>query len=139
MNILAQARKLITEECANFQRLGPLGIKNFCWEREKSNNGGCIFFSDLDNPKCRYFKKAVLPLDKDLKAIFSREVLNLGIQDGQKRMIRKTCARCPETFLAKGNAQRFCPRCRRTAYRDKAREWDRLERKNPERTSQPAI
>ena len=66
MNILAQARKLIVEECANFQRFGPQGVKNFCWEKEKSNNGVCVYFNKK-NPKCTYFERAVLPLDEDLK------------------------------------------------------------------------
>jgi len=66
MNILAQARKLIEEECATHQRMGPLGIRNHCWKREESNAGICVFFTD-ESPECSYFKQAVLPLDEDLK------------------------------------------------------------------------
>ena len=63
---LSQAKKLIGDECANFQRFGPSGIKNHCWAKEKSNAGICVFFTD-ESPKCFYFEQAVLPLDEDLK------------------------------------------------------------------------
>lgn len=79
MNILAQARKLIVEECANFQRFGPLGIKNHCWAKEKSNAGICVFFTDK-SPGCSYFEQAVLPLDEDLKEIME-EKKDAGIED----------------------------------------------------------
>lgn len=112
-------------------------VKNHCWMREKSNRGICLFFSNSEGPKCRYFEEVVLPLDKDLKAIFSSEILTMEIQDGRKRMIQKKCAHCLETFLAKGNAQRFCPRCQKAAYRDKARQWDRTNRKSLEQCLNP--
>ena len=79
MNILAQARKLIEEECANHQRIGPLGIKNHCWKREESNAGICVFFTD-ESPECSYFKQAVLPLDEDLKESME-EMKNVGTED----------------------------------------------------------
>ena len=66
MNILSQARKLIEEECANHQRIGPFGVKNFCWLKQKSNAGVCVFFTD-ESPNCLYFEQGVLPLDEDLK------------------------------------------------------------------------
>jgi hypothetical protein len=79
MNIFAQARKLIVEECANFQRFGPRGVKNFCWEKEKSNNGVCVYFNKKD-PKCTYFERAVLPLDEDLKESME-EMKDAGTED----------------------------------------------------------
>ena len=79
MKNLSQARKLIAEECANFQRLGPSGIKNYCWAKEKSNAGICVFFTD-EAPECSYFGQAVLPLDEDLKEIME-EVKNAGTEN----------------------------------------------------------
>jgi hypothetical protein len=103
-------------ECANPQSSGPFGKRDYCWRKEKFNSGICVFFSlDLDYSRCRYFEGAVLPLDEDLKAIFSSEVLNLEIQESQKRAIRKKCERCPEIFLATNNRQRFCPKCQKAA------------------------
>ena len=64
--VLRTVKKLIADECANFQRFGPMGIKNHCWMKEKSNAGICVYFN-LDNPKCDYFEETVLPLDTDLK------------------------------------------------------------------------
>jgi hypothetical protein len=79
MNILAQARKLIVEECANFQRFGPFAIKNQCWMKEKSNAGVCVFFSD-GSPECSYFQEAVLPLNEELREEME-EMKDAGIED----------------------------------------------------------
>ena len=79
MNILAQARKLIVEECANFQRFGPSGIKNYCWAKEKSNAGVCLFFTD-EKAGCPYFQQAVLPLNEELREEME-EMKNAGTKD----------------------------------------------------------
>src|SRR4030042_5162108 len=79
MNILTQARKLIVEECANFQRFGPFEIKNYCWMKEKSNAGVCVFFSD-GSLECPYFPQAVLPLNEELREEME-ERENAGIED----------------------------------------------------------
>ena len=79
MKNLSQARKLIAEECANFQRFGPSGIKNYCWAKEKSNAGICVFFTD-ESSGCSYFEQAVLPLDEDLKEIME-EKKDAGTED----------------------------------------------------------
>ena len=46
--------------------------------------------------------------------------------EGKK--VQKKCERCPETFLANSNRHRFCTKCQKAAYRDKARAWDRENR-----------
>jgi len=119
-SIQTKARSLIYRECANYCSESN-GIKNHCLAREKSNAGVCVFFSDLEKPQCRYFQETVLPLDKELKGIFSNETLTLEIRDGRKRMSRQKCERCPETFLAKSNAQRFCPDCQKWNENEKTR------------------
>jgi hypothetical protein len=55
--------------------------------------GGCVFFSDIENPRCRYFQEAVLPLHKELRGIFSSETLAIQVRDDRKRIIRKKCER----------------------------------------------
>ena len=54
---------LIQKECANHQTSGPLGMRDYCWMREKSNGGTCVFSSNEDNPQCEYFKKLIIPLE----------------------------------------------------------------------------
>jgi len=121
-SLQSKVKALVITECANHQGTGPFGTKDYCWMKEKSNGGVCLFFSpDIDNPRCRYFEEAVLPLNKDLKSVFSREVLSLEIQESQKRAVRKKCERCPEIFLAKSNAQRFCPACQKWNENEKTR------------------
>jgi len=79
MDNIIQARKLIEAECANYQRFGPFGVKNFCWMKEKSNAGVCVFFNN-PSPQCLYFEQAVLPLDEDLKESME-EMKNAGIKN----------------------------------------------------------
>ena len=126
--ILSRVKSLAANECVNYQTSGPSGLKHHCLVEEKIKGGVCVFFSEVKSPRCLWFEETVLPLDKNLKAVFSSELLALQVQDSWKRAIRKKCDRCPETFLARSNAQRFCPRCQRAAYRDKSREWDREKR-----------
>jgi hypothetical protein len=132
-SIPSRVKALAASEYANHQSSGPAGIKNYCWAKEKSNGGVCVFFSDIENPRCRYFQEAVLPLDKDLKAVFSSEVLNLQIQESRKRMIRKKCERpgCDQTFPARSNRQRFCPKCQKAAKNDRNGTWMTDFRKTP--------
>ncbi len=111
-SIPSRVKSLASAECANYQG-GSNGIKNCSWMQEKSNHGVCVFFADIENPRCRYFQESVLPLDKELKGLFSPENLALQIRDDRKRMIRKRCEWCPETFLARSNAQILCPGCQK--------------------------
>jgi hypothetical protein len=113
---------LAVSECANHQRESNK-IKDYCWMHEKSNRGVCVFSSDIEAPKCRYFQESVLPWDKELRGIFSPETLALQIRDVRKKMIRKKCERpeCRESFLAQSNRQRFCPTCKKWNEKDKTR------------------
>ena len=133
-SIQSKVRSLVVAECPNYQTMGPFGTNNYCFVREKSNHGACVFFcTDLDAPRCRYFEEAILPLDKALRGVFSGELLNQEIRAGRERMIRKNCERpgCPETFLAKSNAQRFCPRCQKAVSNEKTRTRMVNHRKKP--------
>lgn len=133
-SIQSKVKSLVVAECDSHQATGPFGTKNYCWAKEKSNGGLCVFFTEgIENPRCQYFEQAVLPLDRDLKAIFSSELLNLEIREGQKRMVRKRCGwpGCLQTFLSKSNAQRFCPKCQRAAWNEKTRVRMANLRKKP--------
>ncbi len=82
MNILSEVKTLVRLECANYQNSGPVGIKSYCWMREKSNRGICIYFSG-NNPRCQYFEECVLPLNADLKEDYLEQIQKGGIDGGQ--------------------------------------------------------
>lgn len=132
-SISSRIKSLVAAECANHLNSGPAGIKNHCWANEKANGGVCAFFADIENPRCRYFEVAVLPLDKELKGIFSSETLARQIQEGRRRLIAKKCERpgCDQTFPARSNRQRFCPKCQKAAKNDRNRTWMSDFRKTP--------
>lgn len=76
---LFEIKRLILDECANFQRNGPWGIKDFCWMKEKSNDGKCLFFTGKG--KCKYFEYSVLPLDPELEEEYINERIEIRKSD----------------------------------------------------------
>ena len=56
-SIQVKVRALIVAECANYQSMSS-GVTDYCWTREASNHGACVFFSDIENPRCDYFEEA---------------------------------------------------------------------------------
>jgi len=72
-----QFRKLIIKECSCFQRVGPFGIKNHCFNKKITKGKFvCIFFQELENefPRCWWFEKYVLPLDAELNEDFKNKM-----------------------------------------------------------------
>jgi hypothetical protein len=65
-----------------------MGVKNFCWAREKSNGGVCVFFNQKD-PVCTYFKLYVLPLDPELQESYPREEEGDGGEIQDRPAIRR--------------------------------------------------
>jgi hypothetical protein len=65
-SILAEVKRLVTLECANYQKTGPMKTQNYCWGREKSQDGICDYFLK-ELKKCAYFEKCVLPINPGLE------------------------------------------------------------------------
>lgn len=93
-----RANKLIRRMCANFM------------------DGECVCL-DCECPQiisysllCKYFKRAVLPLDKELEA----EVFN-------NRISKSLCQRCGMVFTPSNNSQKYCVECRKNVCREQAR------------------
>ncbi len=99
-----RANKLIRSMCANF-----LDGKCICLDCECPQT---ISYTLL----CKYFKKAVLPLDKDLEA----DVM----QDG----IELRCNDCGVPIEKTGNKKRYCERCSRKRYLAAKAKYEREKR-----------
>ena len=65
---------------------------------------------------CRWFKEAVLPLDKELEA----EIMN--------RSNRKLCAVCSRFFVPLSNRAQYCAECAAKVRRQKQAAWAREAR-----------
>lgn len=99
-----RANKLIRRLCAN------------CVE------GECIVL-DCECPQmisytllCKYFKKAVLPVDKELEA----EIMDLTIE--------LRCSDCGVPIVKSGNRRKFCEVCARKRYLKAKAEYEREKR-----------
>lgn len=101
--------KLIRRECCNY------------------DNGNCVLLDDGDAcvcPQtityshiiCKWFRKAVLPIDKDLHTEITKPK-NL-----------KRCANCGKNFESNANKTKYCDNCRIIVRRKKKAEYERNRR-----------
>ncbi len=95
-------------------------------------DGNCLLLDDGEEHSCvqlisrygiycNYFKKAVLPADKELFA---------AVMDKQ---LGKRCVLCGKGFTPKSKNQRYCPHCGALQKRQKAAERQRRKRASPSR------
>ncbi len=104
-----QVNKLIRKECCNF------------------DNGNCILLDDgelcvcpqtitYSHIICKWFKIAVLPIDKDL------------YNELTKPKNLKKCAYCGKSFVSNANKTKYCDNCRIIVRRKKKAEYERKRR-----------
>lgn len=120
-DILHRIRKLAADECANhFRELN--GRKNDCRARADHN---CVFFGEPQDemPRCGYFEKCVVPLDRELQS--SLFLAGPKAVAGPQAQARVKCVRCGEFFVAASGRQQYCAKCRESVGRQqsRARMW----------------
>ena len=92
------------------------------------DNGNCILLDDGDTcvcPQlisysllCKWFRIAVLPLDKELQAeLFKTEDM-------------RKCTECGASFASKSNKAKYCPKCRKRITNRQAAQRMRKKRAN---------
>lgn len=94
--VLSLIKRLVIGECANYQRKGPIAVTNYCWFREKNNEGTCVFFNQ-EHPKCTYFERYVLPVNAELEEDYLKggEGNNGREVKGRPTISRKSPGRSP--------------------------------------------
>ena len=99
-----RANKLIRRMCANFM------------------DGACVCL-DCECPQiisysllCKYFKRAVLPLDKELEA------------EVEKSNVELRCSDCGVPIEKTGNKRQFCELCSRKRYLAAKAKYEREKR-----------
>ncbi len=100
--ILREIKKLVMAQCSNYQAKGPFGIAHYCWTKEKSNAGQCVYFAP--NGFCKWFEEAVLPLDEELKEKYFEAKEGGGKEDGGSTFIGKTTFGSPSNSRARFNS-----------------------------------
>lgn len=67
--MIFKIRRMVEELCANFGKVGPSAISNWCWPRGEA----CVYYSSgargVEDKlgRCSYFERAVLPADPGLR------------------------------------------------------------------------
>ena len=116
-------RELTREELRSTKRLAA----DMCANHD--HQYGCILLGEkcymfygvvyTCSAPCKYFKRAVLPLDPQLEALFNGE--NVAEQI-------KQCAVCGRDLFASGNRAKYCKKCARRVHRRQKNESDRKRR-----------
>ena len=124
--VLLKVRLLTKQECANFEA-------QQCIPADKT----CVFFAEGQAPlRCRWFERAVLPLDPVLFSMYCLEYDGTDAQNRRKAQKaaaaakaanRRTCERCGQEFTPSGR-QVICPACRRAVRREKDKQRKRAAR-----------
>jgi len=105
-------KRLAANMCANFDReYGCLLLGGKCY----MSYGVAYTCSAL----CKYFRKAVLPLDPQLEALFN---------DGNAAENIKRCDVCGKGLHSAGNRAKYCGPCARRVHRRQKNESDRKRR-----------
>ena len=102
-----RARRLV-HECCNYDCGNCLAL---------DDGEECVCVQSISySLLCRWFKAAVLPLDKELEAALFH------------RLDRKRCCVCSHYFLPGSNRAKYCPDCAGRMKRIKAAERKRKQR-----------
>ena len=103
-----QARKLV-HECCNYDNGQCIAL---------DEGDGCVCVQSISRPLlCRWFRCAVLLLDRELEAALFH------------RLERKKCSVCARLFLPGSNRAKYCPDCAARMKRKHAAERKRKQRR----------
>lgn len=111
MRTETKVKKLVRETCACYTpKGGNCIVETTCpFLNTVSYRGKEVAF---ESKHCDYFKKYVLPADKELHALY--------FSDDQNK--DKVCAECNGHFIAAGNRAKYCDGCRDEVRKRQARE-----------------
>lgn len=105
---LRRARKLV-HECCNYDNGQCIAL---------DEGDGCVCVQSISHlVLCRWFRCAVLPLDRELEAALFH------------RLERKKCSVCARLFLPGSNRAKYCPDCAARMKRKHAAERKRKQRR----------
>ena len=101
-------------------------MEDDCLPKDKPcqwREGGKYPFSDK-GITCPYLRKAVLPADPELEALYHAY---LDAADGgtQQAAMKDNCHRCGEPMIKTSNRQKYCASCRVTRRRKMKAKWER--------------
>ena len=103
-----RARKLV-HECCNYDNGQCIAL---------DEGDGCVCVQSISHSLlCRWFRCAVLPLDRELEAALFH------------RLERKKCSVCARLFLPGSNRAKYCPDCAARMKRKHAAERKRKQRR----------
>ncbi len=138
-SIARRVKRLMAEQCVNHAN-EQNGIHDYCC-LERTPGYRCAYVVD-DAARCNYFETSVLPVDRELEALYHADrkaradgydLTRLQVAATLEPIKRPpvTCARCGKSFEAASNRQKYCPSCRRAV----TNEQKRVSKKRPSITT----
>jgi hypothetical protein len=113
----AQIRELVYQ-CANYDRPDRICLlaDSMCITLD------CMRDITRTAAMCKYFRRAVLPLNPVLEA-------RLTHSEPSNPLEKRVCALCRKEFLPKNNRQQYCSeKCKRQGKKNHDREWRKQQR-----------
>jgi hypothetical protein len=98
--------KFAKPNCCNYSPAGPCKKADYCWLEPKETASVCLLASG--NPR-NWFREAVLPMDKALKAEWQR--LHMLKSDPHPMPGNYRICQCGVKFRFTSNRQLWCPTC----------------------------
>ena len=115
----------MVDECASYCA-SLNGIKDYC-DKEEEEDCRCSLVQDK---RCGYFEKAVLPMNPQLEALFKAKEKGYKLsKEDRARMspvkgkVKIHCKKCKKPFLADNYRQQYCEFCKKFLQRERKRIW----------------
>lgn len=133
--------QLVKAQCAYHDNESN-GTRNYCATEETPDHQCIYFYNDADDYyaiRCKYFEECVLPLNKELEAIYwakikasesNKELTSKEIKEIKENSGVKFCTKCKSKFKPTSNRQRHCSKCKKENQKNNQKKWIKNKRKN---------
>lgn len=135
-------QSLVRLQCAYHDNLSN-EVKNYCCTEETPDHQCIYYYNDADDYfiiRCKFFEECVLPLDKELEAVYwatikaeetHQELTHEEIQEiKEQHSDTKPCLKCKGKFKPSSNRQKYCDKCKKENAKTNQSKWLKNKRNN---------
>lgn len=113
------------KHCCNYSATGPMQKRHYCWLGPPKTDNICVL---LSGGSCKWFREAVLPLDKALEQEWERLRQLASDSSPLPWTKRERVCLCGERFVPRSNRQLRCEQCSKAHRQEQLRKAKRKQR-----------